>query len=204
MSAKKFAIPRTRTKRNAVEPGEATPFITPLDLNSTGGAGGRFHVRINRPFLSGADDQEKKSAEQHAEISSRFMRHAPEAVVLQLRQTKVPESMAEQDRNFCGNNRDGDVDQERDRGEAREQAENEQRATDSFHAANERPHDLRRRNADLGKSTCAQIGWIKKFLNAFSEKYRADEEPNQNGSGRSLSSGEAAHNYTFGVNWASS
>src|SRR6266571_8820906 len=97
MSAKKFAMPRTRTNRNAVEPeNNAGRFIQSLfNLRFA-----RAKMGIDGENFSSAHDQKKKSAEQHAKIGARFMRHAPETVARQFWQTESPETIAEQDWNF--------------------------------------------------------------------------------------------------------
>jgi hypothetical protein len=41
------------------------------------------------------------------------------------------------------------------------------RPTDYFNSADERAHDIRLRNADLGETACAEVAWIKKLLDSF-------------------------------------
>jgi hypothetical protein len=51
--------------------------------------------------------------------------------------------------------------------EPRQQPDNDKRAADDLHPADEWAHHLRRRNPDLGKAARAEIGGVKKFLDAF-------------------------------------
>src|SRR5205085_11444519 len=77
--------------------------------------------------------------------------------------------------------RDGDqhIYDERDGRQTSQQPDEHQRAADYFNHADERGHDLRRRNTDLCEAADAEVGGKQKLLDAFGEKDRAHDETDE-------------------------
>jgi len=122
---------------------------------------------IDGEYFSGAHHQKENGSEQRAKIGACLMRHAPETVARQFRQAKAPKFMTEQDGDFRRQNRDGNIDDQRNRGQPGQETDDEQRATNDFHAADERSEQLGDGKADFGKSARAQLVGEQKFLDSF-------------------------------------
>ena len=106
------------------------------------------------------------------------MNHAQESVAREFCKRKTPETVAKQNGNLGRNNRHAYISKEQNRCEPREQTDNQERTADYFNSSNERAHDVRRGNTDLGKTARAEVAWIKKLLDSFCQKNSADNDPN--------------------------
>src|SRR5262245_39595059 len=107
------------------------------------------------------------------------MSHPPESIIGECAETESPKSTAEQNRYFGGQDRHKHIDDQWNRRQPGQQPNQNKRPADDLDDADERRHDLRRRNADLREAPGAVFSRIEEFLNAFqkedSTNYKADE-----------------------------
>src|SRR5271166_1611558 len=108
------------------------------------------------------------------------MHHAPEPVAAKLRHMEEPKVMAEQDRDFRGNDCDYHDDDQWNGGKPREQANDYERAADDFDDADERAHQVRIRDSDIAKATGAENLREEQLLDTLRKKDdRADQQSDQ-------------------------
>src|SRR5712664_4189694 len=108
------------------------------------------------------------------------MHHAPKSVTRQVRQRETSEAVPEQNRNFGGNNCDGNIDKQNERGQTRQQTDDNERTAEDFTCASEWCHDFWMGKPDFSEAPRPKFRRIKKLLNTFGKKDSADEQTNQN------------------------
>jgi hypothetical protein len=90
-----------------------------------------------------------------------------------------PESLVKQQGDFGGCDGDADVDEQRDGGEASDEANYEQNAAGNLDNTHEGRDDVRVGYADLREPAEAESLGEEKFLDAFGEKNPANEDAQQ-------------------------
>ena len=98
------------------------------------------------------------------------MKHAPEAVLLQLGQRESPNWVADEHRKFGRGECNGHVHQEHDARQSREQPCEQQHSADDFAGSDKRTEEMWGWDANSLKPTRAQQDGKEKLLNAFREK----------------------------------
>ena len=88
-----------------------------------------------------------------------------------------PEALVHENRPFCGRQRDGHDDEQRDCGKTREQTHQHECSTDNLEATDDGPKNFRKREADLEESSRAKLIREQELLNALRQEDGADQQP---------------------------
>jgi hypothetical protein len=107
---------------------------------------------VDGPSAGTFDQQVDRPPQQHAEIRSCFVRHAPKPVTRELGDVKNPEIMAEKDGDFRRKDRDDHNDDKRDHGETGAQSDDDKSAAKGLAHADKRADYVGARDADMGKT----------------------------------------------------